>query len=56
MSHNSTVTLPQEVSVEEADRILGISSRSVTNYLTSRQLDGVKVGKKWFVKSASGGF
>ena len=53
MSHNSTVTLPQEISVEEAARILGISSRSVTNYLTSRQLDGVKVGKKWFVKSSS---
>ena len=53
MSHKSTVMLPEEISVEEAAKILGISSRSVTNYLSSRQLEGVKVGKKWFVKSTS---
>lgn len=45
--------LEAEISVEEAARLLGLTGRSVINYLKSRQLEGRKVGKRWFVKTSS---
>jgi len=45
--------LPPEVDVETAAKYLGITARTVINYLNSRQIKGEKVGKKWFIKSES---
>ena len=42
-----------EVSSEEAARWLGITTRSLLNYLKAKQIEGVKVGEDWFVKSQS---
>lgn len=48
-----TTELPVEVDVEFAARYLGTTERTIINYLKARQIDGEKVGKKWFIKSAS---
>jgi len=44
---------PVEVSVEFASKHLGVTERTVTNYLKSNQLKGEKVGSKWFIDSES---
>lgn len=44
---------PVQVSVTEAARMLGISSRSVLNYIKGREIAAIKVGKKWHVERAS---
>ena len=44
---------PIEVSVEQAASILGTTSRTVLNYIGSKQIKATKVGKSWFVDSAS---
>ncbi|MBX3039652.1 MAG: hypothetical protein KF789_02950 [Bdellovibrionaceae bacterium] len=42
-----------EVSSEDAARWLGITTRSLLSYLKAKQIEGVKVGDDWFVKSQS---
>ena len=44
---------PTQVSVNEASSLLGISSRSVLNYIKSREIEAIKVGKQWYVELAS---
>lgn len=49
----SEVNIPLEVSVKYASEYLGVTQRTVVNYLRSRQLQGVKVGKVWFINGDS---
>jgi excisionase family DNA binding protein len=42
-----------DITVTEASEILGVTTRSVINYVKSREIEGVKVGKSWFLKIAS---
>lgn len=42
-----------DITVAEASEILGVTARSVINYVKSREIEGVKVGKSWFLKIAS---
>jgi len=44
---------PAQVSVNEAAGMLGISSRSVLNYIKAREIEAVKIGKQWHVELAS---
>lgn len=48
----SAEKFPEEVDVEFAAKYLGVSPRTIVNYLNSKQLDGIKVAKKWFVKKS----
>lgn len=43
-------SFPEEVDVEFSAHYLGVSPRTIVNYLKTKQLLGVKVGKKWFIK------
>lgn len=42
-----------QISVTDAAVALGVSERSVINYIRTREIDAVKVGKKWHVNRAS---
>jgi excisionase family DNA binding protein len=42
-----------EISATAAAQILGVSERSVLNFIRQKQLRAVKVGKSWFVEKAS---
>lgn len=44
---------PPEVGVAFAAKYLGTTERTILNYLKSRQLEGQKVGKPWFIKTTS---
>lgn len=46
-------TKKKELSVEAVALQLGVSERSIVNYLKTRRIEGIKVGKKWFIDSAS---
>ena len=48
----SAENFPEEVSVEFASKYLGVSQRTIVNYLKAKQLDGTKVSKKWFIKKS----
>lgn len=41
------------MSVLEASELLRVTPRSVINYVKSKEIEGVKVGKSWFLKRAS---
>lgn len=42
-----------EFSVYEAAQILGVTTRSVLNYIKHKEIEAVKVGKSWFIKAPS---
>lgn len=43
----------QELTVEEASRALGVTPRSVINYIRAKEFEAIKVGKSWFIKRPS---
>lgn len=42
-----------EFTVSEAAEKLGVSARSIINYIKHKEIDAVKVGKSWFIKGPS---
>ena len=42
-----------QITVGETSAILGLSERSVLNHIKSKEIEAIKVGKKWFVSQAS---
>jgi|GEM_PF-6444613 len=46
-------TQKKELSIEDVAARLGVSERSIVNYLRTRRIEGIKVGKKWFINAAS---
>lgn len=42
-----------EMSVVEAATLLGVTSRSVLNYIKSKEIEAIKVGKAWHIKRPS---
>jgi len=42
-----------EISATVAAQILGVSERTVLNFIRQKQLRAIKVGKSWFVEKAS---
>ena len=42
-----------DMSVLEVSELLGVTPRSVINYVKSKEIEGIKVGKSWFLKRAS---
>lgn len=48
-----SMDMPLEVSVAFAAKYLGTTERTILNYLKSKQLQGQKVGKLWFIKTDS---
>lgn len=43
----------REVSVQEAADHLGVTTRSILNYIREKEIEAIKVGKTWFIKSPS---
>ena len=43
----------KDLTVSEASDILGVSTRSILNYIKAKEIDGIKVGKCWYIKTAS---
>ena len=43
----------KEASVDEASQVLGVTPRSVINYINTKQIQAIKVGKSWFINRAS---
>lgn len=39
----------KEATVEEAARLLAVSPRTVINYINTKQIEAIKVGKSWFI-------
>lgn len=42
-----------EVSVKEAAEMIGVSTRSIINYIKAKEIAAIKVGKSWFIKESS---
>jgi excisionase family DNA binding protein len=42
-----------ELSVKEASEMLGVTTRSILNYIKAKEIMAVKVGKSWFIKEPS---
>ena len=42
-----------EITVQEASALLGVTTRSVLNYIKSKEIEAIKVGKSWFIKKPS---
>ncbi len=42
-----------ETTVRDAASYLGLSERQVRNYIKSRSIKAIKVGREWFVDTAS---
>jgi excisionase family DNA binding protein len=42
-----------EVSVKEAADMIGVSTRSIINYIKAKEIAAIKVGKSWFIKEPS---
>lgn len=42
-----------EILVEDAAHELGVSARTITNYIKSKEIEAIKVGKSWFINKAS---
>jgi len=42
-----------EMTVSEASDFLEVTTRTVINYVKSREIEGIKVGKSWFLNKAS---
>jgi len=45
----------REASVQEAANHLGVTSRSILNYIREKEIEAIKVGKTWFSKLESQG-
>lgn len=43
----------RETTVDEAALELGVTTRSILNYIKLREIDALKVGKSWFINKAS---
>jgi excisionase family DNA binding protein len=43
----------QEIGVDEASILLGVSERTMLNYIKLKQIKAVKVGKRWFIDRIS---
>ncbi len=43
----------RETTVDEAAIELGVTARSVLNYIKTKEIEALKVGKSWFIKKAS---
>lgn len=43
----------KEVSVDEAAQVLGVTPRSVLNYIKAKDIEAIKVGKSWFINRPS---
>lgn len=46
-------TNTRETTVDEAALELGVTTRSILNYIKLREIDALKVGKLWFINKAS---
>lgn len=42
-----------DISVSDAADKLGVSPRSVLNYIKGKEISAVKVGKSWYINMAS---
>ena len=42
-----------DITVTQASELIGVSPRSIINYVKSKEIEGIKVGKSWFLKRAS---
>lgn len=42
-----------EVTVQAASDFLGVTQRTVINYIRAKEIEAVKVGKSWFIKKPS---
>ncbi len=42
-----------ELSVKEASNLIGVTPRSVINYIKAKEINAVKVGKSWYIKEPS---
>lgn len=43
----------KELTVEEASRALGVTPRSIINYIRAKEFEAIKVGKSWFISRPS---
>ncbi len=43
----------QEMTVQDAASLIGVSPRTILNYLKTKEIEGIKVGKSWFLRVAS---
>ena len=43
----------KDLTVSQASECLGVSSRTVVNYINAKELEAIKVGKSWYIKKAS---
>lgn len=43
----------QEMTVQDAANLIGVSPRTILNYLKTKEIEGIKVGKSWFLRVAS---
>lgn len=43
----------KETTVEEASRLLAVTPRTVINYINTKQIEAIKVGKSWFISMPS---
>ena len=43
----------QELSPQEAADKIGVSSRTILNFINQKRFDAIKVGKEWFIDEAS---
>jgi excisionase family DNA binding protein len=42
-----------DMTVAEAADVLGVTTRSVLNYIKAKEIEAIKVGKSWFIRKAS---
>jgi len=42
-----------DMTVTEAANVLGVTTRSVLNYIKAKEIEAIKVGKSWYIKKAS---
>lgn len=42
-----------ELSVKEASLLIGVTTRSILNYIKAKEITAIKVGKSWYIKEPS---
>jgi len=42
-----------DLTVGQASELLGVTPRSIINYINAKEIEAVKVGKSWFIRRAS---
>lgn len=42
-----------EVTVGQAADFLGVTTRTVLNYIQAKEIEAIKVGKSWYIKTPS---